>query len=243
MDDPKTAICCCCSITTLVAVGVLAFFSYASLDAMEYGLDYSGITKTIDDQPYASGYHFIGFGHSFIKFPSTVQSMEFSTERTANRPPLVSRTEDGLQISFKATVQYQLQQGKLYQLYMKYGESYKSPCEKHVIETLNDAATRYDANSFFMATDTINTKMRDNLQITLNNECFADVRFFQISGVDLPNKFENAIQETTVQDNEINTALAEKNNIGIELRTAVGNATNTMDVVINKAKATAEADI
>jgi hypothetical protein len=46
-----------------------------------------------------------------------------------------------------------------------------------------------------------------------------------------------------VQDNEINTALAEKNNIGIELRTAVGNATNTMDVVINKAKATADADI
>ncbi len=46
-----------------------------------------------------------------------------------------------------------------------------------------------------------------------------------------------------MQDNEINTALAEKNNIGIELRTAVGNATNTMDVVINKAKATADADI
>lgn len=126
---------------------------------------------------------------------------------------------------------------------MKYGENYRSPCEKHVIETLNDAATRYDANSFFTSTDSINTKMRDDLQITISRECYADVRFFQISGVDLPNKFENAIQETTVQDNEINTALAEKNNIGIELRTAVGNATNTMDVIINKAKATADADI
>lgn len=77
----------------------------------------------------------------------------------------------------------------------------------------------------------------------MNQECYADVRFFQISGVDLPNKFENAIQETTVQDNEINTALAEKNNIGIELQTARGNATNTYDVIINKAKAGAEADI
>lgn len=46
-----------------------------------------------------------------------------------------------------------------------------------------------------------------------------------------------------MQDNEINTALAEKNNIGIELKTAVGNATNTMDVVVNKAKAQADADI
>ncbi len=131
----------------------------------------------------------------------------------------------------------------LFPLYMKYGEAYRSPCEKHVIETLNDAATRYDANTFFTSTDTINTRMREDLALTLSTECYADVRFFQISGVDLPNKFENAIQETTVQDNEINTALAEKNNIGIELKTAVGNATNTMDVVINKAKATADADI
>ena len=37
--------------------------------------------------------------------------------------------------------------------------------------------------------------------------------------------------------------MAEKNNIGIELKTSIGNATNTMDVVINKAKAQAEADI
>jgi hypothetical protein len=50
---------------------------------------------------------------------------------------------------------------------MKYGEKFRSPCEKHVIETLNDAATRYDANSFFTSTDSINTKMREDLQVTL----------------------------------------------------------------------------
>lgn len=163
--------------------------------------------------------------------------MEFSSDRAANRPPILSRTEDGLEIKFKATVQFQLQSTKLYQLYMKYGENYKGPCEKHVIETLNDAATRYDANSFFTSTDTINNKMRDDLMATLDLECFATVVFFQISGVDLPNKFETAVLNTTVQDNEINTALAEKNNIGIELQTARYNANNTMDVIINKAKA------
>lgn len=61
--------------------------------------------------------------------------------------------------------------------------------------------------------------------------------------MDLPNKFEAAIQETQIQENEINTAIAEKNNIGIELKTEISNATNLMDVVINKAKAQAEADI
>ena len=48
-----------------------------------------------------------------------------------------------------------------------------------------------------------------------------------MSGVDLPNKFEAALLNTTLQDNEINTAMADKNNIGIELTTKIGNATNT----------------
>ena len=71
-DDPKKAMCCCCSLTSVVALVILGFFSYATLDATEYGLDYSGITKSIDSQVYTSGYHFLGFGHSFIKYPSTV---------------------------------------------------------------------------------------------------------------------------------------------------------------------------
>lgn len=71
-EDPKQAICCCCTLTAVVAIGVLVFFSYSSLDAYEYGLDYSGITKTIDTNVYGSGYHFLGFGHSFIRYPSTV---------------------------------------------------------------------------------------------------------------------------------------------------------------------------
>lgn len=48
MEDASKAICCFCSVTTLVALGVFLFFSFASLDAYEYGLDYSRITKTLD---------------------------------------------------------------------------------------------------------------------------------------------------------------------------------------------------
>ena len=64
-----------------------------------------------------------------------------------------------------------------------------------------------------------------------------------MSGVDLPNKFEAALLNTTLMDNEINTAMADKNNIGIELTTMIGNATNTQQVVINQAKAKASADV
>ena len=47
-EDPKACIGCCCCVTLLVCSGIIVFFSYGSLDAQEYGLDYSSITKTID---------------------------------------------------------------------------------------------------------------------------------------------------------------------------------------------------
>jgi hypothetical protein len=72
MDDSKQAICCCCTVTTLVSLAVFLFFSFASLNAYEYGLDYSRITKTVDANIFGPGYHFLGFGHTFIIYPSTV---------------------------------------------------------------------------------------------------------------------------------------------------------------------------
>jgi len=105
-EDPKQAVCCCCSITAIVAIGVFVFFSFASLNAYEYGLDYSSITKTVDSTVYPPGYHFLGFGHKFLIYPSVVQSMEFSKESTADAPAIVSRTKDGLMLTFKASFQY-----------------------------------------------------------------------------------------------------------------------------------------
>jgi hypothetical protein len=83
-EDPKQAICCCCSVTTVVLLGLMIFFSYSSLESTEYGLDYSRITKSLDSSVYSSGYHYLGFMHKFIKYPSTVQSMEFNSDSTSS---------------------------------------------------------------------------------------------------------------------------------------------------------------
>jgi hypothetical protein len=95
-DDPKQAVCCCCFVTALIAIGVFVFFSYSSLDANEYGLDYARIAKTLDQQVYYPGYHFLGFAHKFIVYPSSQQTIDFSTDTSADRPPIESRTDDGL---------------------------------------------------------------------------------------------------------------------------------------------------
>ena len=70
-NSGKTIICGCC-VTAVVACVFLVFFSFSSLDAQEYGLDYNGISKSIDDKIYTSGYHYLGFAHSFIKYPTVL---------------------------------------------------------------------------------------------------------------------------------------------------------------------------
>jgi len=55
--------------------------SFSSLHATQYGLDYDHIWETVDTQIYTGGLSFLGFGHSFIKFPNTVQSISYSSVR------------------------------------------------------------------------------------------------------------------------------------------------------------------
>lgn len=202
-DETKRSVCCGCCLLAVASIGMLFYMSYSSLDASEYGLDYSSITKTIAKDEFGSGYHFLGFGHSFIRYPSTVQNMEFSNEPNADRPPIQSRTEDGLLIQFRASFQYKLMPDKLYDLFMRYGEDYKSPCIKYAIETLNDASTKYDANEFFNSSQIITQNMMSQLNKTMDLNCYASIQFFQLQNIDIPDKYQAAIQETLMQDSEI----------------------------------------
>ena len=57
--------CCCCSCFTSF---LLIIFGFSSLEATEYGLNYSWISKSISPNIKENGLYFIGIGHSFIKF-------------------------------------------------------------------------------------------------------------------------------------------------------------------------------
>lgn len=56
---------------------------------------------------------------------------------------------------------------------MRYGEDYRTPCQNYVIDTLNDAATQYDAFSYFSQSDQIRLDMMKVLNTTLALECYA----------------------------------------------------------------------
>jgi hypothetical protein len=113
-----------------------------------------------------SGFHFLGIGHSFLKFPKSVITIDFSSDKGADYPPLNSRTSDGLQVTLSISFQFTLTSAKLYEIYMKFSEDYKNIFETIAIDVLSGNATEYSAYNFFMNRSLIG----NNMQQTLNKE-------------------------------------------------------------------------
>lgn len=181
------------------------------------------------------GTYLLGLGHSFIKFPKTIQQVELSKEHDADRGPVESRTSDGLEVVLDVSFQYSLISTKLYDLYMAYKENYKSVIVAAAFDVINDKATGYTAYDFFVNRGKIGTEMEAALREALNECCYVTVNFFQLRDVDLPDPFENSISESEVKNQDIKKAEAEYDQTKIELDTKVQKAKANKEVMMNKA--------
>ena len=234
-------VCGCICCTTCCIGFLLIIFGFSSLEATELGLNYSRISKTISPQVKENGLYFIGIGHSFIKFPKTVQTIEFSNEPNSNRVPIESRTSDGLEVTLEISFQYILQPDKLYTLYNTYGPKYTSVFQNIAINLLTEEATKYTAYNFFMDRGKIKDDFQYALDQSFSKYCYANIQFLQLRSVNLPNLFEQSIQESEVKKQDIQKAQAEQNKVKIEVDTKIKAAEFQKDVTINRAEGEASA--
>jgi len=230
---------CICAVSCITGV-VLLILGFSSLEATEYGLDYSWISKTINPAIKENGLYFIGIGHSFIKFPKTVQTIEFSKDKNSNRQPIESRTSDGLEVVLEISFQYVLQPENLFKLYNKYGELYNTVFSNVAVDVLTEEATKYTAYDFFMDRGKIKDDFQVNLDKAFNTICFANIQFLQLRSVDLPTLFEASIQESEVKKQDIQKAQAEQNKVRVEVDTRIKSAEFQKDVAVNQAQGEAQ---
>ena len=52
----------------LVFLAIFFIISISSLNFNEVGLNYSSYFKSIENDTYTEGYHFLGLGHNFISY-------------------------------------------------------------------------------------------------------------------------------------------------------------------------------
>ncbi|KRX03172.1 hypothetical protein PPERSA_10545 [Pseudocohnilembus persalinus] len=200
------------------------------------GLNYSWISETIENKTYTAGFYYIGIGHSFIKYPKSVITIDFSSDYGADYPGIKSRTSDGLEVDIEVSFQYQLDPTKLYDLYFKYNEDYHRVLDLMAIDILTTNTTEYSAYNFFWSRQEIATNMMAQLNKYFQKWGYANVLFFQLRTVNLPLNFEDAIQKTEVTKQSINQAQATKNKTEVEFQTDIMKASYQANVTINVAE-------
>jgi len=239
-----SGVCKCigCSVCLLVVVVIVfVILSFSSLPVNTNGLDYSPITKKISPMVYESGFHYLGFMHKFIEYPSTMLTFDFSKTSTANRQPLEARSKDGLMVSFSTQFQYQLQTANLTKLYTRYGDDYKNPCIRFAVDTMTDKASQFPASMFFRNLTVVVMDMQETVNAVFQKECYANVQTLQITEADLPSRYEDALTATNVALQEKITVAQEQNNTVIDMETLIKQAMIAAPIVVNQANATVNA--
>lgn len=233
----------------LFAVVAYFFMSFSTLQPTEAGIDFNMLTYTLGDtygpkgnaDHWLGGRHWLGLGHSFIKFPMIVQTIEFISHDSDFKKGglLRSRTSDGLEVLLEVSMQYQLSQDNVAAIYGRFAQNYEPVYAMLAIDTISREATMFDAATFFSKRSDVESGLKTELQKVFVEQALCELKFFQLRSVSLPTLFETAIQNTTVRQQDILTAKAEAQHNEVSGATTVFVATERAKAIGQAAVAAA----
>lgn len=213
--------------------------SFESIEYNEFALKQNVLTKEIEDKVYEEGFYTTGPLYTFIKFPSIWRTIEFTPENSSDSS-IHTRTEDGLDLIIEISFQYRLVKDQILDLYKEYGTEYESYIINIARGVLRDVAGEYDALEFFFNRSFIATAMIDAL-VSKEEVLKVEMGEFQMRRIDLPDNFENAIQQVEIAKQEIKIAEYQQQAAVIRAKTLIIEAEAQMNITIIEAEATAQA--
>jgi len=223
--------CCCACLITII---VLLAISFASLEQLEYGLNYNSISLQIEDHTYQdAGIYMLGVGHYFLKWPRTLQMIEFSADDNGR---LQTRTSDGLPVKLSISFQYRYLPDKLLDLYLTYKGEEVEVYENTAKAVIANAATNFSAYTFFNDKQGIATEMQLQLTDLFASRLMASIVAFQITRVELPNEFQHAILQSIEAKQNITRTQRYMENMQVtfEQQLLVANQTKQQTIALAK---------
>jgi len=217
MPDSAGVLCGVCTCFVLIPSIIMISVSFATLHTVEYGLDYNAITMTVDNKTFSeAGLYFLGLGHSFIKYPRVVQTIEFNS---ANHDLLHTRTSDGLPLTLGLSFQYRYLPQHLHTLYLAYRGDHKHVYENTATAIVANIACNYSAYTFFNDKQGIAAAMQQVLADEFAVKLYAQVDSLQISHIELPTSFQDAILESIATKQNITRSERYKDNMQVTFQT------------------------
>ena len=190
-------LCILITIITFTTIGLTLFgLSYGSVGYNEYALKQNNITGDIQPEVYEEGLYFIGFWNSFMKFPSTYITVEFTPSYDADDIPISVQTKNGLLIEIDISFQFRLRKAELISLYSNYGKDYKSYIQAVARSALREVVGNINAEALYANRSSVIGSMSDALYNSLST--IVEIGDFQLRSIDFPNSFERAVEEYEV---------------------------------------------
>ncbi len=225
-----------------IAIGYF-FLAFDTIGYNQYGLNQNDLTQEIENKVYEKGLYHIGLLHHFIKFPKTVQKIEFFSsygDPGDTYGPLNSRTKDGLLINIQLAFHYRLQKDGILSLYGTFALEYEDRYVGQARTTLRDVTSYFNAIEFFNNRTTIGDEMQRQLAESIA-EMFAEIIYFQLREIDLPDEFEEALKQVQIAQQQYQIALFEQQAAIVRAETAIIEAQAQANITIISAEASAEA--
>ena len=215
--------------------------SFAILDPHQIGLHYNGPALTLDPETVTNGRYFVGLGHYFFKFPAKLNYIEFSNsaEGGERNHRINLWTRDGQEVFAEVGFYYRIMPEKLSKLYYTYGFDYLSVIENIATNAFRDVSTEYNTIQFFEERDLINDRMHQELQLRLASSVYVTVPRFNLLSLDMPDRFEVAIVDKVVKEQEKITLEFEKESAVTKEEINLENAKADKDILILRAESQA----
>jgi regulator of protease activity HflC (stomatin/prohibitin superfamily) len=239
MDNPLNVkvvpvlTCSVCCFLTIFAIIALPL-SFKSLEQGKYALPLSWSTQKIGDEVYTEpGMYMVGLGNMLVAYPSTFQSMYFTSGAAGisedpedppefpviRRGPLRARSSDGLEMLVSLSFQWQINPEAMKPLYDILGggvieESlYRDEFVRFARAAIVESCSTFSADYFFTHRLNITNVMFEKMKEAFNRPDIGmqiSITGLQLREVDLPDQFDVEIVKTQEQKQEVMVALAER---------------------------------
>lgn len=198
-DSAKAGICGCCFVAIVIIAAVWVSWAFETISPIEYGIVYNTISKSIDtSKVYDGGWHYVGFTSSFLKFPATIQNVEFTNYAGAESRPIANaRTQEGLSVTLHISFQYKLMRDNVGDLYNDFTNQYERTFITRARGAIIEESSKYNSAEYWTNRKVIGAAMKKLVNEKLK-EAFATCESLQILSIDFPEQREDAIINSQV---------------------------------------------
>lgn len=195
-----------------VVIGVVVILSVSikKVDSTDYGALYNVHSKQLDEAARTGGLHIGPPGFEFIRFPATFVSQDL-------QDTCLSR--DGLRVGFTATFQFQMPEEWLIPAILKYRdyETWVKIVTSAGDSAIQHACADYEISEFQNQRGIIQQAMEDSLRLKLEGKnstgidgVYARAISLQLSDVDLPDRYREAISQKQSANEDIQLAVNQR---------------------------------